>query len=148
MHLICFLKTFDYLGQSNVTLSFLGRNYTCSRFSLMFFKIVNKYLKRVSTDHWITLKYNSDTLFKPFRDFVTFFHAFRRSCDPYLCFQGSWNKIYLRNITSYSLVHLICWLNEKEEDSTLSSNISMLKVQNVNTKQPTICLGVEKYQVI
>ena len=148
MHLICFLKTFDYLGQSNVTLSFLRRNYTCSRFSLMFFKIVNKYLKRVSTDDWITLKYNSDTLFKPFRDFVTFFHAFLRSCDPYFCFQGSWNKTYLRNITSYSLIHLICWLNEKEEDSTLSSNISMLKVQNVNTKQPTICLGVEKYQVI
>ena len=43
------------------------------------------------------------------------------------------------------LVHLICWLNEKEEDNNLSRNISMLKIQNFNTYEPTICSGTRKY---
>ena len=65
----------------------------------------------------------------------------------YLCFQGSWTKTSLRNIASCSLLYLICWLKEKEEDSNLSSKICMLKIQNFNTKQPSIYLYAEKYKV-
>ena len=36
--------------------------------------------------------------------------------------------------------------NKKEEDSNLFSNISLLKIQNFNTKQPTICLGADMWK--
>ena len=53
-----------------------------------FLKLSTNSLCRPHTDRWVILKYNSQTVFQPFRDSAIFFHTFPRSCDPYFCFQG------------------------------------------------------------
>ena len=111
MYFICFLETFNYICQSNVTLCFFWRNFACCcSFLLTFLKIVNKQL--------IPVSFRSMSNFKVKVQFTDTIQTIQRFCNffsiPFLVLviHIYISKVYepnpLRNITSCSLVHLIC----------------------------------------